>query len=263
MSDIGYTSRVQDSISISCDSIEAYARDLAWATATQNQDYVLPAGPTTLQLNANFLQIENELYRPFRLQQHKQKEETLVDALRKRGPGHIEIRVLDIDPQYPGGIDPHAVGFLHLAILDCLIQPSPVITKSEWEELNRSHHEVAWHGRQSGLKIPVGGEPVFFHDQGKVYCENLESLATRMDSEANSNFYRESLALQIDKLSDPEKTPSGKHLAALLDDGKEFVELGLEFARDHADSLRTCEPDDQIQSAIEAESERSTANEVV
>ena len=257
ISEIGYTSKVQDALPISYDSVEAYARDLASAKNTHNPDYQALSDRKSDQLSTNYLQIENELYAQFRLQQQKEPGENLVDALRKRGPGHIEIRLLDIDPECPGGVDRHSIGFLHLAMLDSLAHPSPLLTATERQELRRAEQEVIWRGREKGLTTIIEGSPVSFHDSGKRYCEEMIPLAEKMDQDDDSDFYRESLSTQIEKWESPDLTPSGKLLADLLDNDKEFIELGLDRASRNAHYFNECEQDSEIQREIESQTHKS------
>lgn len=257
LSEIGYTSKVQDALPISYDSLDAYARDLASAISTCNPDYVALSVRESDQLNANYLQAEQELYAPFRLQQLTQPGESLLDALRQRGPGYIEIRVPDIDPECSGGVAPYAMGFLHIAMLDGLMHPSPPLTSTELQELHCAQQEVIWRGREEGLKLIVDGSPVSFHDLGRRYCEEMYPLAEKMDKEDGSDLYRESLSSQIEKWTSPELTPSGKLLAHLLDNDKEFIELGLDIANKNAHHFSVCERDLEFQREIEFQTLRS------
>lgn len=257
LSEIGYTSKVQDALPISYDSLDAYVRDLASAMNTCNPDYLALSAGAGDQLNANYLQVEQELYSPFRIQQETQPGESLLDVLKQRGPGYIEIRMLDIDPEGPGGVDPYALGFLHMAMLDCLMRPSPPVSATEWQELQGAQHEVVWRGREKGLKIIIDGSRVSFHQRGKRYCEAMAPLAEKMDEHDGSDFYRTSLSRQVEKWIFPERTPSGKQLAELLDNGKEFVEWGLEIAQRNAQRLKAGERDLDFQAEIKIQTERS------
>lgn len=256
-SDIGYNSEVQDALRIRYDSLDAFIEDLARAVNTCNPDYLAFSGRDSNQLNANYLQAEEELYAPFRPRQQLNSGEGLLDALRRRGLGYIEIRLLDIDPEHPSGIDPYAVGFLHMAMLDCLRHPSPGLGERELTELGRAHQEVIWRGREKGLQVVVDGEQSSFHDLGRRYCEELYPLAEKLDQKGGSGFYQESLRRQIEKWNAPELTPSGKILTQLLDGDKEFVELGIDIAEENGRRLAATDADADIQEEIEVETQRS------
>ncbi len=261
MSEIGYTSKVQESLSFRYDGLEAYVDDLTYATRTCNPDYLKLSSQRSDQMNPNYLQVPQELYAPFRLQREHARGADLLEELKREGPGHIEIRLLDIHPESPTGIDPHAVALLHLAMLDSLNQSSPVISKGELKELKHSHQEVVWRGREKGLTVVEDGLRVSFHDEGKRFCERLIPLAEAMDKIEGRDFYQHALSHQIDKWDSPELTPSGMHLADLLDNDREFIDLGLEIARHHANEYETCDRDEALQLDIEAQTLKSLKEE--
>ncbi len=257
LSGMGYTSDVQKRLQMSYDSLDSFVRDLAWALNTCNPDYLAFSTDEANQLNPNYLQNEQELYALFRPKQEMRPGERLLDALQDRGAGYTEIRLLDADPEYPEGIDPSAIGFFHMAVLDCLKRPSPPLSSKESKELNDVNQEVVWRGRQKGLRLPIEGPPSPFHDLGRRYCEGLYPLAEEMDSAEGADFYRESLGRQMAKWGSPELTPSGRHLANLLDNDKEFLELGLDLAVRNAERLSARAPDMAFQQEIDRQTRKS------
>lgn len=257
LSELGYTSDVQDQLRMSYDSLGSFIRDLAWAMNTCNPDYLAFSTAKSNQLNPNYLQNEQELYALFRPKQQTRPGERLLDALEQRGAGYVETRLLDIDPDYPEGVDPSAMGLHHIAILDCLKHPSPPLTDRESKELNGINQEVVWRGREKGLKVTMEGRHALFHDLGRRYCEGLRPLAEEMDRGESADFYQESLSRQIAKWDSPELTPSGKLLANLLDNDKEFLELGLDIAAQNAVCLIASKPDMTFREEIECQTRKS------
>ncbi len=257
LSDLGYTNDVQGRLRMSYDSLDAFVRDLAWATNTCNPEYLAFSSNEANQLNPNYLQSEQELYALFRPKRQAEPGERILDALQQRGAGYIEIRLLDVDPERPEGVNPSAVAFFHIAILDSLNQPSPPLSERESKELQSANQEVVWKGRKKGLRVTIEGTPSLFHDIGRRYCEGLHPLAEEMDRAENASFYRESLLLQTAKWDSPESTPSGKILASLLDGDKEFLELGLDIAVRNAERLAVSEPDIDFQQEIERQTKKS------
>ena len=59
------------------------------------------------------------------------------------------------------------------------------------------------------------------------------------------------------KWDSPESTPSGRHLANLLDNDKEFLELGLDIAHRNAERLSASEVDMAFQQEIECQTRKS------
>ena len=257
VSDIGYTSDVQDQLPMSYDSLATYIKSLSYAVFTCNPDYQEIGKQPFSQLNANYLQAEYELYAPFRPKQQLDAGERLLDAMGKKGVGRLEVRLPDIDPEYPDGIDPCTMGFLHLVMVDCLMSESPPLTPRETTDIRNAQRDIIWNGRKKGLCMPAGGRIQSFQDAGKKYCEGLYSLAEKMDRECGLNFYGKSLHLQIEKWESPELTPSGKMLSHLLDNNREFIQWGVEIAEKNARYYRTCESDPDSQKEIEIQTLRS------
>jgi len=157
LSEMGYTSEVQDRLSMSYNSLEQFSRDLRNALATCNPDYLAFKNDGSAQLNANYLQSEQELYALFRPKQHTSHGETLLDALQRSGVAYLETRLLDVDYNRPEGINPCAAAFVNLVILDSLTKPSPPLDRLETRELRDSHRIVVWRGREKGLVVPING----------------------------------------------------------------------------------------------------------
>jgi glutamate--cysteine ligase len=253
-SDIGYTSRVQDGLSINFNSCGDYINSLHRAVSTCNPDYLEISNRPAGQLNPNFLQAEYELYAPFRPKPLPAVPgEGQFDALKQKGVGYIELRLPDIDPGHPEGIDLYTMGFLHLSMVDCLINVSPPLFATELKDINSAHREIIWNGRKLGAMIPWDGGSRPFHDSGRKYCEGLYGLAEKLDGRDGSDFYQASLHRQVNKWNFPELTPSGKHLSDLLDNNRDFVESGIKIADENRRYFKSVESDPGIQGTIEAQ----------
>jgi glutamate--cysteine ligase len=257
LSEIGYTSDVQARLKVSFDSLEAFMKDLNWAMTNRHLDYIDSSGDSVHLFNPNYLQNEQELYALFRPKQVMESGERLLDALEKRGTGYIETRLLDVDPWSVGGVDPYAIGFFHIALLDSLRQASPPLTEQETKELHQSHQEVVWRGRDPGLEITENGQPSKFHELGSRYCERLQLLAEEMDETTDRDFYSESLRRQSIKWESPELTPSGRIHSSLVDNDQEFIEFGLDIANRNVENLISIEPNSAFQKELKRRTEIS------
>ncbi|MFP6596413.1 MAG: glutamate--cysteine ligase [Candidatus Hydrogenedentota bacterium] len=257
LSEMGYTSEVQDRLPMSYNSLEQFSLNLTSALTTCNPDYLAFSDDGGTQLNANYLQSEQELYALFRPKQHTVQGETLLDAPLRSGVAYMETRLLDIDPGYPEGVDPFAPAFVHMLILNSLTKPSPPLDKQETCELRDTHRNIVWRGREKGLVVQINGKLSGFHDQGRRFCESLQPVAEEMDREGGTDLYQESLKRQQAKWESPELTPSGRHLAQLLDCDQEFVDFGITTARLHAEALQSIESDTQFQFEIERHTNQS------
>lgn len=259
MSEFGYTSRVQDFLGISYNSVDEYTKKLEEAVTRKYPKYEEFSFVPGNQLNANFLQIENEFYSPIRPKQIPIGGERPLDAIRNRGIQYIEIRCLDVDPESPVGISGESLHFLHLMLLECLIEESPFMNQSEIAEIKDQIYHVVWEGRKPDLKIHANGKSRHFRETTREYLEGLYSLAERMDSEHGSNDYRESLELQIRKTRELELLPSSKVIESMGD--KEFLELGLERAIEHRAFYEGAALNPRIERRLRQESERSLASQ--
>lgn len=92
MSDLGYTNSAQSSLNICYNSLPSYVASVRQAIQTPSAQYAnIPAGENGnyQQLNANVLQIENELYSPIRPKQIARSGEKPTDALSSLSLIHI------------------------------------------------------------------------------------------------------------------------------------------------------------------------------
>ena len=75
-----------------------------------------------IQLNESVLQIENEYYSPIRPKQVAKRCERPACALINRGVEYIEVRVLDVNPFVPNGIDKSTALFLEAMLMTCFYE---------------------------------------------------------------------------------------------------------------------------------------------
>ena len=82
----------------------------------------------------------SELYLPIRL---KPRGVNTLESLAATGVDHIELRMFDLDPSAPLGIDSRNLEFAHLLILYLLSQPDFDFTPDLQEKAVRDHKEAA------------------------------------------------------------------------------------------------------------------------
>lgn len=257
MSEIGYTSKVQDTLGIHYNSLAEYVDRMCYAVHTPYDKYVPFSKEPNSQLNPNYLQIENEFYSPVRPKQVPKGDERPLDALLRRGIEYIEIRSLDIDPYSPLGVCRHNLAFTQLILLDSLLSPSPSIDSEENEIQKQNLNKVIWEGRNPELKIKVGNSEKNFQQTGAEYSESLRHFAKILDLHTGRKTYQESIDFQLKKWKHPEKTPSGKLLCEILKRGIEFRDKGMELARENRRALSYMEYSPGTLMKIEKESQRS------
>ncbi|TGK14704.1 glutamate--cysteine ligase [Leptospira fluminis] len=233
MSEIGYTSQVQDALPINYNSLKEYVDGMCYAVSTPYPPYESLGGSPN-QLNANYLQIENEFYSPIRPKQIPKNQERPLDALKNRGIQYIEIRCLDIEPESPTGVSKSSLAYIQMILLDGILRPSPPILEPEKKRIRENTRRAIWEGRKPGLSI-VGeeGAEIDFTRAGAEYTESLFPIAEELDRHSGRTFYQDTLSTMLEKWRDPGKTPSGRFLKRLLEEDWEFRDLGIHLAREN------------------------------
>lgn len=237
LSDIGYTSRVQNSLDISLNSLEQYINDLCHAIRTTYPPFSQFNEAAENQLNDHYLQIENEYYALIRPKNTPRENEKLLDVLKNRGIIYLEIRCLDLDPFEAAGTDRNRLAFLELLLYYCLLLESPAASREEHLQWMDNQTHVVVEGRKPGCKIQYLGDTLPLKDFGRRILDDMESLAVQFDKVVESNLYSEALQLQREKFEDVEKTPSARILSELREKKMSFIDLGLELSENHAREL--------------------------
>lgn len=245
MSDIGYQNTTQAALNVSANSLEEYIRDLAHAVSTPNPDYEsigVKVDGRYRQLNANYLQIENEFYSTVRPKRVARSGERPSEALRRGGVEYIELRALDVSPFDPVGISQAHVHFLEVFLVYCLLMDSPPIDVDEQRDNQRNHVAVATRGREPGLALMRAGKPVPLSDWGRELCDRMQSVAALLDAGGQGS-YAAAVANQRAAFDDAGRTPSARLLADLKTTGQSVFEYAMSLSRDYADYFRAMPSD--------------------
>lgn len=233
LSDIGYTSTVQNQLIISLDSLTEYIASLSEAVNTPYPPFQKYSGEGNNQLNDHYLQIENEYYALIRPKQTPQNQETALKALQLRGIDYLEIRCLDIDPFSPYGVSEPSIFFTHLFLFYLLFQDSPPITTTENKQLRKNQNEVSWYGRKEDLEFSLLDNNYSLKKFGIDLCNELARYAQILDRSFKTDKYSYYLSLQLEKFHDVQETPSAK-LEALIRKNSSFLKAGLQIAKKYA-----------------------------
>ena len=114
MSDLGYTNSEQSSLRICYNNLDDYVAGVQEAINLPSETFAqigVKVDGSYQQLNANVLQIENELYAPIRPKRVAHSGEKPSQALKSRGVEYIEVRALDVNPFVDTGISIEQVYF--------------------------------------------------------------------------------------------------------------------------------------------------------
>ena len=241
MGRLGYQSDAQASLAVSYNSLEGYAASLQDALTGAYPAYekvgIQNPGGDYNQLATSLLQIENEFYGTIRPKRVIRQGERPLHALRERGVEYIEVRLMDLDPFEPVGINAQTMRFLDVFLLHCLLSGSAPDSPLEIAALARNQHSVAARGREPGLLLERGGQQVSLVDWGSDIVSQCEPIAAQLDAAHGTLDYSAALASARLGLSHPDTLPSARVLQAMASDHDnsfvQFVRAQSEKTRAH------------------------------
>ncbi|MEI7785583.1 MAG: glutamate--cysteine ligase [Betaproteobacteria bacterium] len=243
MGRLGYQSDAQASLAVSYNSLEGYAAALHEALSRSYPAYEAvglrnPGGDYN-QLATTLLQIENEFYGTIRPKRVIFPGERPLHALRERGVEYVEVRLMDLNPFEPLGIDTATMRFLDVFLLHCLLSSSPPDTPQEIAALARNQHRTAARGREPGLQLERDGKDIGLLEWGTQLLADFDPIARRLDQDllgtAQEGAYAQALAQAHERLAQPDDLPSARVLEAMVrEHGRSFTA----FARDRSARTR-------------------------
>ncbi|MBE9559812.1 MAG: glutamate--cysteine ligase, partial [Proteobacteria bacterium] len=244
LGDIGYQNNKEDLAGIKAcyDSLDAYAESLQCAINTPYSGYEeigVKVEGEYQQLNANILQIENEYYSTVRPKQILQGNEKPSTALKKRGVAYVELRSVDVNAFDPHGINSDQLHFLEVLMLFCLLEESPVLSKSEIDAIDENLVLVAHKGRQPGLELRRGEEKISLQNWASELCNMMKPVASMLDRANYCENYFSSVRSQIASVFDPELTPSARMLAEMRENDEGFFHHAQRMSKHHYHYYKT------------------------
>ena len=241
MGRLGYQSDAQASINVSYNHLKGYADSLYGALTQPYPAYekvgILNPGGEYNQLATSLLQIENEFYGTIRPKRTTRSGERPLHALRERGVEYVEVRLMDLDPFDPLGINTSTMRMLDVFLLHCLLTDSPPDSPEEIVQLKHNQHLAAERGREPGLQLLRGQDRVALVDWAAQVLQECAPMAAALDATHATTAYSDALAQARQRVAQPQTTPS----ARVLDDmrrlhGNSFEQFGLTqslWAREH------------------------------
>ncbi len=221
MGRLGYQSDAQSSLAVSYNSLKVYGDSLEGALTRPYPPYeaIGTRGPDGQyrQLGTNLLQIENEFYGTIRPKRVINPGERPLHALRERGVEYVEVRLMDLDPFEPVGINAQTVRFLDVFLLHCLLKPSPPDTPDEIAASAHNQHNVAERGREPGLMLERGAKKVPLSDWAEEILEAMGPVAARLDAEHQCHDYVQAVEHAVQALHKPYTLPSARILSAVTE----------------------------------------------
>ncbi|MBC3764537.1 glutamate--cysteine ligase [Neptunicella marina] len=236
MSDLGYTNDAQSGLYICYNQLDNYIASLRKAIRTPSSHFARFNGKVDgqwQQLNANVLQIENELYSPIRPKQPTRSLEKPTDALADRGVSYIEVRALDVNPFSPIGIEREQFYFLDVFLLYCLLTPSAELNTDKYQETEQNLRTVVERGREPGLELLREGESVSMQAWAKSMFEGFNKIAALLDAQHGHKRFSEAVARQWSKFVNSENCPSAKILSMLKEQQLDNAHLALKMSGEY------------------------------
>ncbi|HQD14836.1 MAG TPA: glutamate--cysteine ligase [Ottowia sp.] len=235
MGRLGYQSDAQATLAVSYNGLESYAASLEDALTRSYPAYeavgIQNPGGDYNQLATTLLQIENEFYGTIRPKRVIRSGERPLHALRERGVEYVEVRLMDLNPFEPVGIDAPTARFLDVFLLHCLLTDSPPDTPREIAALKANQHLTAARGREPGLCLDRGGEAVRLVDWAARIVGELAPIAAALDAVHGGGAHAEAVARARQRLAAPGELPSARVLQAVREEhGGSFVA----FTRAHS-----------------------------
>ncbi|HEY2257146.1 MAG TPA: glutamate--cysteine ligase, partial [Variovorax sp.] len=241
MGRLGYQSEAQASLAVSYNSLDGYGASLQDALTRPWPAYeaigIRNLGGDYNQLATSLLQIENEFYGTIRPKRVIYPGERPLHALRERGVEYVEVRLMDLDPFEPVGINAQTMRFLDVFLLHCLLADSPSDTRDEIADLAHNQHLTAARGREAGLRLRRGGREQTLLEWGAELLEQFASIAAVLDAAYGGSLHAEAVQAGAAALRDPALLPSARVLAATKAHGDSFTAFIRERSAQTRDTL--------------------------
>ncbi|MES2533672.1 MAG: glutamate--cysteine ligase [Pseudomonadota bacterium] len=239
MGRLGYQSEAQASLKVSYNSLEGYAESLQDALTRPWPAYeaigIQNPGGDYNQLGNTLLQIENEFYGTIRPKRVIYPGERPLHALRERGVEYVEVRLMDLDPFEPVGINAQTMRFIDVFLLHCLLNDSPDDTPQEIDELAHNQHLTAARGREPGLRLLRNGRELTLTDWGIELVAQCAPIAAELDAAHGGTAYGDAVRAAEAALGAPDSLPSARVLAAMASAHDDSF---IRFVRAQSESTR-------------------------
>ncbi len=166
------------------------------------------------QLNDRVLQLEKEFYAPIRPKGALRAGESHVDAIERDGVAYLEVRLLDVNPFSPEGIDLPTMRLIQLFVMDCLLGDDRRFTSGDYARGDENHERVAVAGRSAGLDLLTSDGEVSMKTLALAKLARLARLAALFDRDQPARPYRAAVESARRGITDPSRLPSAR-VAAL------------------------------------------------
>ena len=180
-----------------------------------------------------------------------------IQALVSRGVQYVEVRLLDINPFLPVGIDLPESRFLDAFLLYCALEESPQFDSSACGSCTSNFLSVVKEGRRPGLQLQRDGQAVDMKEWATELMERIAPLAALLDQSHGSDLHSKALNEQLNKVKDVSLTPSAKVLASMVEHKESFAQFSMRQSMAHAEFFRSEPLSPEDQAAFEEKARQS------
>ena len=184
---------------------------------TNTRDY---ADSIQRYVNDGMLRVPTELYYPIRL---KPRGQNKLETLREQGVDHIELRMFDLNPLAPSGIEERDLSFAQLFLVWLASTPRESFTIKDQVQAVQNFKNAAHYDLKTVKIVLPDGEVSSVTDAALKVLDRMEEFYRDYPEEI-----REVLAFQRDKFIDGDNRYAWK-IRRAFDGG--FVRKGMELAR--------------------------------
>jgi len=240
MSDLGYTNNAQSALHICYNHIDGYVDGVKNAINLASDEFAelgVKVDGQYQQLNANVLQIENELYAPIRPKRVARSGEKPTEALQNRGVEYIEVRALDVNPFVDTGVDVEQVYFLDIFITYCALTEHGELDCEQQNIYEKNMDDVVVKGRDPELRLLDEGKLKSIKAWGNSIFDEMMPIALLLDKANKTTKYQQVLAKEQEKINNSELTPSAKIIDLIVNKNQSLTDLALSMAKEYREVL--------------------------
>jgi glutamate--cysteine ligase len=236
---LGYQSETQSGmINICYNSLSSYIGTLAKAIRTPHEIYQkmsVQTQGTHPQVSGNVLQSEAEFYTTVRAKCVPPKGANFLHTLQDEGVEYIEVRLLDVNPYLPLGIDEQQIHFLDALLLYCLLIDSPEHHGALCDNVGLNVKAVVDSGQITTTLLRDINAERTLKDWSTEVLDGVMVVAKWLDQTNGGDDYTNSVAAQLAKITDTSKVPS----VAMIDDMRAGEIPFYQFALDQSLAHKT------------------------
>ncbi|WP_338625096.1 glutamate--cysteine ligase [Agarivorans sp. OAG1] len=263
LSDLGYTSSAQHELDINYNSVSEYVQSVRKAVSSHSEEFAkigVKVDGEYRQLNANILQIENELYAPIRAKRVAKSGQTPSQALAEDGIEYIEIRALDVNPFDAVGVTEAQVRVIDSLLLACVLMDSPEMCKEELQACRDNFNAVAIEGRNPELSLTIAGEEQSLPAHIESLLAKMQQAAQLLDTQRAEPDFSVSLEQAIADVAN-DNTYSSRFLRLLKTQSVDNSSLGLQWAAQYREEMLGHKPNNWQDQDFSAMAEQSFAEQ--